>query len=160
MKYSNVFRAPFPANRMEDTGEKVLVEKSSVIRVSEDDLARQPFNVMEGSDRDHRGSECNGHKSSKRSRSRSCSSNRWVAKKRRANAFFPRAKNPNNGGEGVAVLPRIPPAFPSDVSILEVSMISTRRFNSDCPATVHYFMALWAKELLVEDGFPMLQEEF
>lgn len=74
--------------------------------------------------------------------------------------LFPRAKNPNNGGEGVAVLPRIPPAFPSDVSILEVSMISTRRFNSDCPATVHYFMALWAKELLVEDGFPMLQEEF
>lgn len=105
LKSVHAFRAfppsTFAVIRMEGTGEKVFIERSSVIRVSEDDLARQPFDdtkshVKEGSDRDHRAGESNGRKSSKRgrshsrsrSRSRSCSSNRWVAKRRGANAFL------------------------------------------------------------------------
>ncbi|CAM9910351.1 unnamed protein product [Ectocarpus sp. 6 AP-2014] len=58
--------------RMEDTGEKVLVDKSTATRVSEDELARRPFS--ENKDRSSRSSSGGGKRGRSRSRSRSRSS--------------------------------------------------------------------------------------
>lgn len=44
---------------MEDTGEKVLVDKSSATRVSEDDLARRPFSENKNKSKSSRSSEKN-----------------------------------------------------------------------------------------------------
>ena len=87
LKTEGAFSLFDAATRMESTGEKLFVERSGVSRVSEDDLARDPFNnrkspPREGSSRPQTGGGGSSHgaKSSKRSRSRSRSrsSDRWV----------------------------------------------------------------------------------
>ncbi|CAB1099405.1 unnamed protein product [Ectocarpus sp. CCAP 1310/34] len=58
--------------RMEDTGEKLLVDKATATRVSEDELARRPFS--ENKDRSSRSSSGGGKRGRSRSGSRSRSS--------------------------------------------------------------------------------------
>ena len=96
-----LFTFPSRASRMEETGEKVIVDKSSATRVSDDDLARRPFSDKKKSGSSSKraspgpDSPVEAERRS-RSRSRSRSSSRGSSSRRR------RRRERDGGSRGAA----------------------------------------------------------